>query len=89
MEFVVNESGCRQLSIDMLSNLREIAGLVAEIDNQNGNLKAALGDDYDAVARTVRIISGELNNACQELNTIINDMDEYMAQVHQARVSLN
>lgn len=89
MEFVVNESGCRQLSIDMLSNLKEIAGLVAEIDNQNGNLKAALGDDYDAVARTVRIISGELNNACQELNTIINDMDEYMAQVHQARVSLN
>lgn len=89
MEFVVNESGCRQLSIDMLSNLREIAGLVAEIDNQNGNLKAALGDDYDAVARTVRIISGELNNACQELNTIINDMDEYMTQVHQARVSLN
>ena len=73
----------------MLSNLREIAGLVAEIDNQNGNLKAALGDDYDAVARTVRIISGELNNACQELNTIINDMDEYMTQVHQARVSLN
>lgn len=89
MEFVVNESGCRKLSIDMLSNLKEIAGLVAEIDNQNGNLKAALGDDYDAVARTVRIISGELNNACQELNTIINDMDEYMAQVHQARVSLN
>mgnify|MGYP000810020426 CR=1 FL=1 len=89
MEFVVNESGCRQLSADMLSNLKEIAGLVAEIDNQNGNLKAALGDDYDAIARTVRIMSGELNNAYQELNTIINDMGEYMAQVHQARVSLN
>lgn len=89
MEFVVNESGCRQLSADMLSNLKEIAGLVAEIDNQNGNLKAALGDDYDAIARTVRIMSGELNSAYQELNTIINDMGEYMAQVHQARVSLN
>lgn len=89
MEFVVNESGCRQLSADMLSNLKEIAGLVAEIDNQNGNLKAALGDDYDAIARTVRIMSSELNNAYQELNTIINDMGEYMAQVHQARVSLN
>lgn len=89
MEFVVNESGCRQLSEDMLSNLKEIAGLVAEIDNQNGNLKAALGDDYDAIARTVHIMSGELNNAYQELNTIINDMGEYMAQVHQARVSLN
>ena len=89
LEFVVNENGCRQLSADMLTSLKEIAGLVAEIDSQNGNLKAALGDDYDAIARTVRIMSGELNNAYQELNTIINDMGEYMAQVHQARVSLN
>ena len=89
MEFVVNESGCRQLSADMLTNLKDIAGLVAEIDNQNGTLKAALGDDYDAIARTVRVMTSELNSAYQELNTIINDMSEYMAQVHQARVSLN
>lgn len=89
MEFVVNESGCRQLSADMLSNLKEIAGLVAEIDSQNGTLKAALGDDYDAIARTVQIMTSELNNAYQELNTIINDMGEYMARVQQARVSLN
>lgn len=89
MDFVVNESGCRQLSADMLTNLKEIAGLVAEIDNQNGTLKAALGDDYDAIARTVRVMTSELNSAYQELNTIINDMGEYMAQVHQARVSLN
>lgn len=89
MEFVVNESGCRQLSADMLTNLKDIAGLVAEIDSQNGTLKAALGDDYDAIARTVRVMTSELNSAYQELNTIIKDMDEYMAQVHQARVSLN
>ncbi len=89
MEFVVNESGCRQLSADMLTNLKDIAGLVAEIDSQNGTLKAALGDDYDAIARTVRVMTSELNSAYQELNTIIKDMGEYMAQVHQARVSLN
>ncbi len=89
MEFVVNESGCRALSADMLSNLKEIAGLVSEIDSQNGTLKAALGDDYDAIARTVRIMTSELNSAYQELNTIINDMGEYMARVHEARVSLN
>lgn len=89
MEFVVNESGCRQLSADMLTNLKDIAGLVAEIDSQNGTLKAALGDDYDAIARTVRVMTSELNSAYQELNTIIKDMCEYMAQVHQARVSLN
>jgi len=89
MEFIVNESGCRQLSADMLTNLKDIAGLVAEIDSQNGTLKAALGDDYDAIARTVRVMTSELNSAYQELNTIIKDMGEYMAQVHQARVSLN
>lgn len=89
MEFEVNESGCRQLSTDMLSNMKEIASLVAEIDSQNGTLKAALGDDYDAIARTVSIMTSELNNAYQELNAIINDMNEYMARVHEARVALN
>lgn len=89
MEFVVNESGCRQLSTDMLTNLKDIAGLVAEIDSQNGTLKAALGDDYDAIARNVRVMTSELNSAYQELNTIIKDMGEYMAQIHQARVSLD
>ena len=52
-------------------------------------MKAALGDDYDAIARTVRTMTSELNSAYQELNTIINDMSEYMARVHEARVSLN
>lgn len=89
MEFIVNESGCRQLSADMLTNMREIATLVSEIDAQNGTLKAALGDDYDAIARSVRIMASELQNAHSELNVIINDMSEYMSRVHQARVSLD
>lgn len=89
MEFIVNESGCRKLSSDMLTNLKDIAGLVAEIDNQNGTLKAALGDDYDAIAKTIRVMTSELNNAYQELNIIIKDMDEYMALIHQARVTLD
>jgi hypothetical protein len=89
MEFIVNESGCRQLSADMLTNMREIAMLVSEIDSQNGTLKAALGDDYDAIARSVRIMTSELQNAHSELNVIINDMNEYMSRVHQARVSLD
>lgn len=89
MEFVVNESGCRQLSADMLANLKDIAGLIAEIDNQNGTLKAALGEDYDAIARTVRVMTGELNSAYQELNTIVKNMDEYMALIRQARVTLD
>ncbi len=89
MEFIVNESGCRQLSADMLTNMREIAMLVSKIDSQNGTLRAALGDDYDAIARSVRIMTSELQNAHSELNVIINDMTEYMSRVHQARVSLD
>lgn len=89
MEFIVDESRCRQLSKDMLLNLKEIAGLISEIDDRNGTLKAALGEDYGAIARIVSIISGELNNAQQELNTIIKDMGEYMKLVQQVRVSLN
>lgn len=89
MEFVVNENGCKQLSVDMLKSLRDIAALVSEIDSRNGTLQAALGDDYEAIAKTVRIMSGELNSAYDELNTIIDDMGEYMARVNQARVVLN
>lgn len=89
MQFTVNEQGCRQLGIDMLSHMRSIAQLVAEIDGQNGTLRAALGEDYEAIARTVRVMTAELSSAQQELNTIIADMNEYMSRVQQARVSLN
>lgn len=89
MQFTVNEQGCRQLGIDMLSHMRSIAQLVAEIDGQNGTLRAALGEDYEAIARTVRVMTAELGSAQQELNTIIADMNEYMSRVQQARVSLN
>ena len=89
MQFVVNENGCRKLSEDMLNNVRAIALLVSEIESKNGTLRAALGDDYEAIARSVRIMTSELNNAYTELNVIINDMNEYMSRVHQARISLN
>lgn len=89
MEFVVNEQMCRTLSSEMLQQMRQIAQLVSEIDSQNGTLQAALGDDYHAIARSVRAMTGELNSAMNELNTIIRDMNEYMSRVHQARVSLN
>lgn len=89
MDFIVNESGCRQLSADMLSNMRDIALLISEIESQNGTLRAALGDDYEAIAKSVRTMMSELTNAQTELNVIINDMGEYMARVQQARVSLN
>ena len=88
MEFIVNESGCRQLSTDMLSNMKDIAGIISEIESQNSTLKAALGDDYDAIAHSVNIMTSELSNAYSELEIIINDMSEYMQRVHQARVSL-
>lgn len=89
MEFCVNEQGCRQLSADMRNHMYQIAQLISEIEGQNGTLQAALGEDYEAIARTVRVMAAELGSAQQELNTIINDMNEYMSRVQQARVSLN
>ena len=89
MEFVVNEKMCHNLSNEMLQQMRQIAQWVAEIDSQNGTLRSALGEDYNAIASSVRVMTSELNSAMGELNTIIRDMKEYMSQVHQARVSLN
>ena len=88
MEYIIDESGCRRLSMDMLSHLKDIAAIVSEIDSQNGTLKAALGDDYEAIARSVRVMTSELQNAYSELNVIIADMNEYMELVHQARIAL-
>lgn len=89
MEFVVNEQMCRNLSSEMLQQMRQIAQLVSEIQSQNTTLRSALGEDYHAIARSVQIMTSELSGAMSELNTIISDMNEYLGRVHQARVSLN
>lgn len=89
MSFVVNESGCKKLSADMLTNLKGISGLINELDDHDGTLKAALGDDYDTIARTVTTMKSELGNAYQELTAIIKDMDEYVVRVQKVREGLN
>lgn len=88
MEFIVNEAGCRQLGDDMENNMNQILALVNEINAHNGMLRGALGDDYDAIAKSVNYMAAELQNAYSELNVIITDMNEYMSRVHMARVSL-
>lgn len=89
MQFDVNEQGVRALSQEMLGQLRQIALLINEIDSQNNTLRAALGDDYQAINSSVQIMKGELGSALTELNTIISMMQEYMARVVQARNALN
>ena len=89
MEFIMNEQGCHQLSTDLLQTMRQIAGLVSDIQSKNSTLRSALGDDYDAIAKSVNIMTSELNNAQSELNVIIADMNEYIERVKQARIALN
>ena len=89
MEFNVNEQGVRNLSQEMLGQMRQIAALIGEIDSRNGTLRAALGEDYGAINASVQIMKGELSSALTELNTIISMMQEYMARVGQARIALN
>lgn len=88
MEFTIDERGCRTLGEDMRSDLKRLAQLIGEIESQNGMLKGALGEDYEAIARTVRVMSAELSDAWQELGTIISDMGEYMNRVQQTRIAL-
>ena len=89
MQFDVNEQGVRGLSQEMLGQMRQIAVLISEIEGQNNTLRAALGEDYQAINSSVQVMKGELGSALTELNTIISMMQEYMARVGQARVSLN
>lgn len=89
MEFIVNESGCKQLSNEMVATMYQIMALINEIDSHSGMLRGALGDDYDSIAKSVNYMATELQNAYSELNVIINDMNEYMSRVQMARVSLN
>lgn len=88
MEFVVNEAGCRELSKDMLQNMKQIALILSEIQGKNSTLHAALGEDYASIAKSVDIMASELEQAQGEINIIIHDMEEYMARVQQARVVL-
>ena len=89
MQFDVNELGVRGLSQEMLGQMRQIALLISDIEGQNNTLQAALGDDYQAINASVQVMKGELSSALTELNTIISMMQEYMARVHTARISLH
>lgn len=82
MDFNVNKEGCRKVNEDMLKNLRDLMSIMGEYDAYEPTLRAALGDHYQAVDRTVRVIKEELNSAYQELMTITNDMGEYIERVN-------
>ncbi|MBO4696640.1 MAG: hypothetical protein J5643_05050 [Lachnospiraceae bacterium] len=87
-EFFVNENGCRVLSEQMYKCMVEIHKRIEEIDQRNGSLKEALGDDYGAIARSVMTMKGEIANGYKELRTVIIDMSEYLSRVKKVRVAL-
>ena len=88
MEFVVNENGCRQLSEDMATNLREIARLVSEIVSQDGTLKAALGDDYDAIAESVRIMTADRMRVSISFVLVSNNTTVYIQSLKKLCIEL-
>lgn len=83
-EFIVNESGCSQLCDSIDVNIKSIAGIILDIESNDGNLRAALGDDYDGVAKAVAMMKAELKNAHSELIVILSCMDNYLERIHQA-----
>ena len=86
MEYLINETGCRQLSLDILGDMRQIAGILSDFSSNDSILRRALGEDYDAFNRSVRVIASQLNSASGELSIINSNMQEYMQRVHQTRV---
>lgn len=88
MQMIINESGCRQLAADMLILMKQIAMRVSDIDSQNSTLHAALGEDAAPIAQSVKTMTSNLSDAQSELNVIIRDMQEYMAEIQQARIEL-
>ena len=89
MEFVVNESGCQNLAENMRSQLAAIQGCVSQIDSHEGMMRSALGPDYEAIARSTRAMTAELQDAQRNMNIIISNMMEYIARVKEIRVTLN
>lgn len=88
MEFTVNENGCRQLETQILQLMRQIAVCVSDIQNSTNMLRGALGEDYDAIGRSVALMASELQQAEQNASVIANSMNEYIQRVGQARVAL-
>ena len=89
MEFIVNEEGCRNLADNMRAQLAAIQSCVAQIDSHESLMRAALGPDYEAIARSTRAITQELQDAQRNMNTIIDNMEEYIVRVGSIRVTLN
>lgn len=85
MEFKVNEQACKNLITEMYNNLKGIQSLVNELESKDAVLRAALGEDYGAIAKSIRAMSGELMNAYQEFNTIIDNTTEYVARVQKIK----
>lgn len=88
-EFVVNEAGCRNLADNMRTQLAAIQARVSEIESHEGMLRSALGPDYEAIARSTRAMTAELEEAQRSMNTVIANMTEYIARVGEIRVTLN
>lgn len=89
MEFLVNEQGCRNLIGEMYNEMNKLGTLISELESMDGTLRMALGDDYQAIGRSISLMKSEFTDAYREFRTIAQDMDEYMSRVHQVRVVMN
>lgn len=89
MEFIVDETGCRNLAENMRQHLAAIRARVDAIAQQDRTLHAALGSDYEAIGRTARTMSEELEAAQRNMDITIRNMEEYISRVGQIRISLN
>lgn len=88
MEFIVNEQGCQILSQQMYDGLNQIGELISELERMDGTLRNALGDDYESIGKGIDQMKSEFGHALHEFRIIVENMNEYMRNVHQIKVAM-
>lgn len=89
MEYIINESGCNSLCQTMENQTAQIEALISEIEAKEPLLKAALGEDYETIAKTIRVMKEQVDSAKGELGVIISSTKDYLQRVQQVRIALD
>lgn len=88
-DFTVDEKGCDTLMQNLENNIRQIALIDNDLADSLPTLRRALGDDYEGLKNSIKIITDQLGEAIQQLSIVRSCTSEYMARVKQIRVTLN
>ena len=88
-EFIVRIPECRQLNENLMLNLKIIAETVDETEKNRAVIRQALGNDADAILRSVGKIHSLLESTLKSLDEIEKFTTAYIKEVGEVTVILN